>query len=110
MRIVQVLDDGLAGVQLVSVRHVVQEQQQLVRTGRQRLVDLGDRGPVLPDVPGAGRDGAVHADALFVGAMPLSPAVALGCLHRHAVVIAHDVGEGLQAERTGVVLEGPPRA
>ena len=49
---------------------------------------------------------AIHADALVVGAMPLSPAVALRCLHRDAVVIADDVGERLEPERAGVVFVG----
>ena len=37
-----------------------------------------DRGPVLADESRARRDGAIHADALLIGAMPLAPAVALG--------------------------------
>ena len=42
--------------------------------------------------------------------MPLAPAVALGGLHVHAVMIAGDVGEGLQAQRPGVILIGAPGA
>ena len=71
---------------------------------------LRHRGAVLADEAGAGRDGAIHADALFVGAVPLSPAVAFRGFDRDAVMIADDIGERLQTERAGVILVGAPGA
>ena len=41
--VVDVLDDGRAAVQHVRVRHVVEEQQQLVGAALERLVDLRPR-------------------------------------------------------------------
>ena len=84
----------------MRVRHVMHEEQQVVRTvvsSDSYIWRTGRR--ILADVAGAGRDRAIHADALVVGAMPLSPAVALRRFDRDAVVIADDVGERLQAER-----------
>ncbi len=86
----------------------MQEEQQIVGAGGERLVNLGDGRAILADVAGAGGHRAIHADAVFVGAMPLAPAVALGGFDVYAVVIAGDIGEGLQAERSGVVLIGAP--
>ena len=65
-------------------------------------------GWVLADVAGTGGYGAVHADALRVGAEPLAPAVALGGLDAGAEVVAEDVGEGADAEVAGVLLVGVP--
>ena len=59
----------------------------------ERLVDLADGRRILADVAGAGRDRAIHPDTFFVGAVPLSPPVALRRLYRHAVVIADDIGQ-----------------
>ena len=110
MRIVDVLDHRFAGMQAVRIRDVVHEKQQIVRAGFERFVDPGHLRPVLADEAGAGGDGAVHAGAFGIGAVPLSPAVALGGLDVHAIVVAGDVGEGLETERTGVVFVGAPGA
>src|SRR3982751_1182639 len=40
--------------------------------------------------------------------MPLPPAVTLRRFTRHAVMVADNVGEVLETERTGVVLVGTP--
>ena len=93
----------------MRVRHVMHEEQQIVRTRLERFVHRAHRPAVLADESGAGRDRAIHADALVVGAVPLSPAVALGRFDGDAVVIADDVGQRLQPERAGVVLVGRPR-
>ena len=74
---------------------MVEEQQQIVRTGSQRFVQAGHGGVVLADETSAGGHRAIHAGALFVGVVPLSPAVALGGFHGDPVMIAGDIGEGL---------------
>src|SRR3954470_15997025 len=94
----------------MRVRNVMQEQQQIVRTGRDRFEDPRDLGTVLSAVPGPRRYGPIHAYTFGVGAMPLAPSVTLGSLDVDAVVIASNVGEGLQPERSGVVLICAPRA
>ena len=97
VRIVDGLDHRLAGMQLVCVWDVMEEEQQVVGTSRQRFEHCGDGGAVLADVAGSGGNGAVHAHALLIGAVPLSPAVTLGRFHVHSVVVAGDIGERLQA-------------
>ena len=72
------------------------------------LVNLRHFGRILACVAGAGRDAAVHADARVVGAVPLAPAVVFAGFDVGAVVAAGDVGEGLHAQRAGVVLIGRP--
>jgi hypothetical protein len=71
---------------------VVHEQEQIVRAGRERLVHARNGRTVLADISGAGGFGSIHADAVFIGAMPLAPAVTLGGFHVDAVVISGDVG------------------
>ena len=106
--VVDVLDDGFSVVQFVGVGHVVEEEQQVVGRGGGGLVDLRDFWRVLADVARAGGDGAIHADAFVIGAVPLAPAVVFAGLDVRAVVAAGDVGERLQAERAGVVfVRGP---
>src|SRR5579863_7937502 len=106
--IVDVLNDSFSRVEFVCIRNVMEEEQKLVGRGRERFVDFRDWRTILADESGAGRDGAVHADSLFVGAMPLSPAVFFGGLDVRAVVAAGDVGEGLRAERAGVIFVSAP--
>ena len=76
MTVVDVLDHGFAVVELVGVRHVVEEKQQVVGCGGGGLVHLRHFGRILTHEAGSRRDGAVHADAQVVGAMPLAPAIA----------------------------------
>ena len=93
----------------VRVRHMVHEEDQIVRTRRQRLVDGSHWRRILADEPGAGSRRPIHADALLVGAVPLAPAVALRRLDARPVVRARDIGQRLRAERPRVVLVGRPR-
>ncbi len=106
--VVDVLDDGFAVVQLVGVRHVVEEDEQVVGSGGWVLVESGDFRRVLSNVAGSGGDGAVHAYSQVVGVVPLAPAVAFARFDVGAVVAASDVSEGLHAERAGVVHVGGP--
>ena len=87
----------------------MEEQQQIVGRGRGVLVELRNAGRILTRVACAHGDGAIHADAFMIGAMPLAPAVVLAAFNAGAVVAAGDVGERLQAERAGVVHVGGPR-
>ena len=73
--VVEVLDDGFAVVEFVGVGDVVEEEEQLVGRGGERFINLGDFGRVLAGEACAGGDGAVHADAFVIGAMPLAPSV-----------------------------------
>src|SRR5579863_1654931 len=73
--IVNVLDDGFVRMKLIGVRNVMEEKEKFVGRCCEGLIDFRDRRTVLADETGAGRDGAVHADSLFVGAMPLAPAI-----------------------------------
>ncbi len=106
--VVDVLDYCFAVVEDVGVGDVVHEEEEVVGAGVDVFVDLGEFGWVLADVAGAGGYGAVHADALRVGAEPLAPAVALGGLDAGAEVVAEDVGEGADAEVAGVLLVDVP--
>src|SRR5208283_4662366 len=63
---------------------------------------------VLRDVASAGGYGAVHADAVVNGAMPLTPAVSFRRFHARTVVAAENVGERASAERAGVALINIP--
>ena len=73
----------------------MQEEQQIVGAVGKRFPPARHRGRILADVAGAAGGGAVHADAFFVGAMPLAPAVAFAGFDVHAIMIAGDVGERL---------------
>lgn len=79
VRVVEVLDHRLAGLQHVRVGHVVEPEEEVVGGGRDLLVLGGDGGGVLACVAGAVPDGAVHADAGGVGACPLAPGVVVHC-------------------------------
>src|SRR6188474_1179021 len=89
--VVDVLDDGLSRMQHVRVRHMVHEQDQIVWTRGQRLVDGSNRRRVLADEPCASGDRPIHPDALPVGPVPLAPAVSLRRLDAWSVVRARDV-------------------
>src|SRR5450756_201281 len=104
MRIVEMLDHRLAGVKFVGIGNMVEEEQQLVGTGFQGFVHLGNNWTVLSSVAGAFGDGTLHAGALIVGIVPLAPAVAFGGFDADAVVVANNISEGLEAERAGIVL------
>ena len=80
VRIVDVLDDRFPRVQHMGVGHVVEEEEQIVGTVRQWFVEFLDCGWVLGDEAGSRGDGAIHADGLVIGAMPLSPAIVFGGL------------------------------
>ena len=88
---------------------MVHEEQQAVGTGVERFVHRRDWWRILPDVLRAGRHRPVHADPFTIGAVPLSPAVALGRLDARPVVRVEDVGERSRAERTGITLVRRPR-
>ena len=107
--VVNMLNDRAARLQPVRVRHVVHEQQQVVGAGLERFVRRCHLRRVLRDVLRAGRHRPIHADALVVGTMPLSPPVALRRLDAGTVVRVEDVGERSRAERTGITLVRRPR-
>jgi len=73
MRIVDVLDHRLSRMQPIAVGYVVEKQQQLVRTPRQRCIQLLHLRRILPDISRAGLHRAIHTDSLVIGAVPLSP-------------------------------------
>src|ERR1017187_7945674 len=108
MRVVEVLDYGLAGVQPVGVGNVVEEEQQIVGAGFQGFVHLCNNWPILSRVAGALGHGAFQNYALFVGIVPLASPVAFGSFDAHVGVVADNIGEGLQAERAGVVFVRAP--
>src|SRR5579863_9384464 len=109
MRIVDVLDDSLAGVEDVGIGDVMEEEEKFVGRGGERFVHFGDLLRILAGKTGAGGDGAIHSDAEVIGAVPLSPAVFFGGFDAGSVVAAKNVGEGLCAERAGVAFVGAPR-
>ena len=81
MRIVDMLDDGLAGVEFVAIRNVVEKEKQFIGCCRQRLILFCDGWGILRGVTRASGGGAVHADAIVIGAVPLAPAVSLRGFH-----------------------------
>jgi len=107
--VVDVLNDGLSHVQTVRVRDVMHEQEQVIRTQVDGFVLLAERWRILADKSGSGFHCSIHAHAFVVGAMPLSPPVSLGRFNRHAIVVANDVGQRLQSERTRIPLVSRPR-
>src|SRR6516164_6092015 len=106
MRVVKILDNGFSRVQNVCIGNMVHEQEEIVRGTGGRFVDPADGGAVLPDKSSSGCDRAIHADAAFIGAMPLAPAVPLGSFNGYTVMIAENIGQSLKTERTRVVLVG----
>src|ERR1051326_4678888 len=78
VRVVDVLHDRLPGAETIRVWQMMEEDDQVLGRGCDRLVHLRDSRRILARVSRSGGDAAVHADALVVGADPLSPAVALG--------------------------------
>src|SRR5688572_3984693 len=87
----------------------MQEQQQLIGCVFDRLINPGDIGPILPNKSRPCRHAAIHADTLLIGTVPLSPPVAFGSFNSNAVVIAHNIRQRLQSQRSRVVLVGSPR-
>ena len=75
MRIINVLDDGFAGMKHVSVRDVMEKEQQLVGRRSWRFVELRNERRILSHITGASGDAAIHADTVMIGAVPLAPAV-----------------------------------
>src|SRR6267143_2304955 len=109
MRVVNVLNHSFAGLQHACVGHVVKEEQQLVRRGFQRLVQLGSWRRILSYIAGPGGHGTIHADPVTVSAVPLAPAVALGRFHSGSVVTSKNVRECLGSKWAGVVFIDFPR-
>src|SRR5215469_9504469 len=107
--VVEVLHQGIAGVEDVSIGNMVEKQQQIVGTVGERLVDLLHIRRILTNETRSGGDRAIHADALMVGAMPLSPAVSLRGLRSRIVMISGNVGESSDAEVAGIALINVPR-
>ena len=75
VRVVEILDDGFAVVELIRVRHVVEEEKQVVGRGGSGLVDLRNFRLVLAGEACSGGDRAIKADAFMIGLVPLAPAV-----------------------------------
>src|SRR5256885_12869836 len=98
MRIVDVLDDGFAGMKHVSVRDVMEKEEQVVGRLSWRFVELGNERRVLSDITGAAGDGAIHSNAVVVGAVPLAPAVFFRRFDSRAVMAAKNVCERLHPE------------
>src|SRR5665213_2827916 len=108
MRIVDVLNYRFPGVKHVGVWHVVHEQEKTIGTGGERFVNASYFGWVLTDVSGAGRDGAIHANAAVVRANPLAPAVALRGFDIGSVMAVQNIGERAQPEWARVALIDAP--
>src|ERR1700677_4892931 len=70
--IINILNDSFAGMEIVRVRNVMEEKQKFVGSGRKRFINSCDGRTILAGESRAGRNGPVHADSLFVGAMPLA--------------------------------------
>ncbi len=108
MRIVDVLDHGLAGVENVCVRHMVEEQEQVIRRGRHRFVEVLHFRRILADESRPGSHCAVHADAVMVCAMPLPPAILLRRRDSRSVMASQNVGKRSGSERSRVALVRVP--
>src|SRR5690349_19250362 len=108
MRIVDVLDYRFPGRELVGVWHMMEEEQQFIRRGCERLIHLCHFGTVLCGVARAGSDAAIHAYAVVIGAMPLPPSIALRRLYARPVMRSGDVRQCSGAERSGVVFVDAP--
>ena len=97
MRVIDVLNQSLARVQHVSVRNMVEEQQQFIRGPLQWLIQLSYCWRILPNVTSSRRDRSIHADAFMVSPMPLSPAISLGGFDSRPIVASQNVRQRLRA-------------
>jgi len=84
------------------------EKQQIVRAGLKRLVHTRDYRRVLADEPCPRGDATIHPHAFLICAMPLSPAVALRGFNSDAVMIADNIRQRLQAQRSRVIFIRTP--
>src|ERR1043166_674498 len=96
-------------MELMRVWHVMHKEQEIVRAVLDGFIQAGDGPRILSEKTGACRGRPIEAHAVPVGLVPLSPAISLGSFNRDAKMISTDVGQRLQAKRTGVVLVGSPR-
>src|SRR5262249_54052414 len=108
MRIVERLNHGLPGVQLIRIRDVMHEKHEIVRTILNRLVELRYGRRILPHKSGSGRNGPIESNTFRIGLVPLSPAVPLRSLNGNPEVIPNDIGQRLEAKRARVVLISAP--
>src|SRR5256885_12159985 len=97
MRIVDVLDDGFAGMKHVSVRNVMEKEEQVVGRLSWRFVELGNERRGLSGLNRAAGDGAVQSNAVVVGAVPLGPAVFFSRIEYRAAKSAKKVYVGLHS-------------
>src|SRR5581483_10572514 len=103
------LDDRLPGVQLVGVRQMMKEEDEIVGSVLWRFENLLDSRRILADVTGSGGNGAIHAHGVVIGANPLPPTIVLLRLGGRPVMRAGYVGESLEAEWARVMLVRRPR-
>ena len=103
VRVVDALHQCFAAVQFVVVRHVVEEQQKVIRRGCGSGILCCKFRRVLLRVACAGR-AALHADAVLFSLEPLAPSVALCRLDARAEVVAKDVGQRTNAVGPGIVF------
>src|SRR5580704_14117010 len=104
------LDDRLSRTQDVGVRDMMEKKQQFVRRGVRGFIHLRDGCAILIDIPRARGCRAIHADAVVVGAMPLSPAVSFGGLDSRSEMAAQNIGDRACAKWTRVTfIESPGR-
>src|SRR5688572_7993241 len=86
------------------------EEKQIVGRVLDSLVNPRDLGSKLARKSCPGGNATIHADALFVCTVPLSPPIALGCLNGDTVMVTDDVRQCLQPERPRVVFVCSPRS
>src|SRR5215467_8203788 len=75
VRVVDMLNHRFPGLQQARVRHMVKEQQQLIRSPSDRLVLFSYRRPILAGVARSRRQAAVHSYSFPVRTVPLAPTI-----------------------------------
>ena len=93
VRVIDVLNHRLSGMQRVSVGHVVEKQKQLVGSSLRGLVEPCHAGGVLRNKTSARGRAAIHADAFMISPVPLAPAISLRRLDPGPVVASQNVGQ-----------------
>ena len=88
----------------------ITSQTRIMKAGKPATLDDATVGEQVAGQLTRTPDGKEEANSLRIGAMPLSPAVPFRGFNRHAVMIADDIRERLQTQRSRVILVRAPRS
>jgi hypothetical protein len=108
MRVVEILDDCFTGMEDVGVIDVVEPQEEIVGSGSDVFVHVGDFRRIGAGEASPIRYCAVHADRRVISASPLTPTVVVLRLRLGTEMIPRNICQGLEAKIAAVLLVGWP--